>query len=152
MAGVGAVVADLQGAGRRRVGVIAHGDGAADQQRIDFVEAAVKADGAVVDDAALGLEQEQVVEVAGGIDVAHVLGAARPLLQRGVAVQAAMGGEVVFAFEVGPQAPVEGVETGAVGRRQGGEQLGAQGAEEAFDLALALRLIGAPWGSGQAAR
>ena len=37
MAGVGTVVADLQGAGRRRVGVVAHGDGAVDQQRIDFV-------------------------------------------------------------------------------------------------------------------
>ena len=64
-----------------------------------------------------GDETPWVIPRSWWIDVAHVLGAARPLLQRGVAVQAAMGGEVVFAFEVGRQESVEGVETGAVGRR-----------------------------------
>ena len=89
--GLGAVVEDLQRSAGRGGRVVAQGDGAADQQRIDFVDAAVEADGAVVDDAALGLEQEQIVQFAGVLGVVDLCGAQRPLIERGVAVQAAMG-------------------------------------------------------------
>ena len=56
--------------GRRRI--VAEHDGLADEEGVDLVEASVEADGSVLHDAALGLEQEQVVEVGAGVGVAHV--------------------------------------------------------------------------------
>ena len=90
-AGVGAVVADLQWAGGRHARVVAEGDRLANEERIDFVEATVQADGAVVHDAALDLEQKHLIEIVGGIEVADLAGAQRPLVERGVAVQPAVG-------------------------------------------------------------
>ena len=69
---------------------------------------------AVVHDAALGLEQKQVVQIDAGIDVADLAGAQRPLIEGSLAVQSAMGTLMVFAFEVGPQTAVEGVVSGGV--------------------------------------
>lgn len=72
-------------------------------QQLEVVEASVEADGAVVHDAALGLEQKQVIQIVGSIEVADLAGCQRPLFERGLAVQPAMGMVMVFAFEVGPQ-------------------------------------------------
>ena len=68
------VVDDLDGSRRRRIGVVSQGDGVADEHGIDLVETTVEADGAVFHDAALGLEEEEVVEVRGGVGVAHAVG------------------------------------------------------------------------------
>ena len=59
-------MADLQGARRRRLGVVAQGDGLSHEDGIDLVEPPVQAHGAVLHDAAFGLEEEQVVEVEVG--------------------------------------------------------------------------------------
>ena len=133
---------DLQGPGGRCAGVVADGDGLTDQQRVDLVEAAVEAEGAIVHDAAFGLEQKQVVQIDRLVEVADLLSAQRPLLQGCRGAETAMGTLMVFAFQVGPQAAVEGLDAGGVGGREGAEQLPADGAEEPFDLALARRLMG----------
>ena len=65
------VVDHVEGPAGRRPGVVAQDDVLPDQERIDLVEAAVQADGAVLVDAALDLEEEGVVEVEGGVGVAH---------------------------------------------------------------------------------
>ena len=58
-----AVVDNLDGPRRRRLGVVTQGDGMADEHGIDLVESAVQAHRAVFHDAAFGLEEEEVVEV-----------------------------------------------------------------------------------------
>ena len=52
-----------------------------------------------------------------------------------------MGGVVVLAFDIGPQAPIEGLEVGGVGGLQGSQELTAYGAEPALDFTLASGLI-----------
>ena len=86
-----AVVDDLDGSRRRRLGVVTQGDGLADEHGIDLVESAVQAHRAVFHDAAFGLEEEEVVEVGGGVGVAHVVPSERPLVERGTPVESAMG-------------------------------------------------------------
>ena len=98
-----AVVDDLEGARRRCVGVIAQGDGLADEHGVDLVEPTVQADGAVFHHAAFGLEQEEVVEVEAGVGEAHVVPGERPLVEGGAPVEAAMGRVVVLALDPGPQ-------------------------------------------------
>ena len=73
---------------------------------IDLVEPPVQAHGAVLHDAAFGLEEEQVVEVEVGTGVTHVFACERPLLERGAPVDAAMGRLVVLALDPGPEASV----------------------------------------------
>ena len=58
-----AVVDDLDGPRRRRLGVVAQGDGLADEHGIDIVETSVETQRAVLHDAAFGLEEEEVIEV-----------------------------------------------------------------------------------------
>ena len=113
-----------------------------DEVGVDLVESAVEADGAVFHDAALGLEEEEVVEVEMGVGVAHVLACERPLVEGGASVEAAVGGVVVLALDPGPQGAVERLQ--ALGGCGGevGEHRGAQGAEEAFDFSLPRGLIG----------
>ena len=93
-----AVVDDLDGARRRCVGVVAQGDGLADEHGVDLVESSVETDGAVFHDAAFGLEQEEVVEVEAGVGEAHVVPGERPLVEGGAPVEAAMGRVVVLAL------------------------------------------------------
>ena len=66
----------------------------------------MQAHGAVLHDAAFGLEEEQVVEVEVGTGVTHVFACERPLLERGAPVEAAMGRLVVLALDPGPEAAV----------------------------------------------
>ena len=65
------VVDHVEGPAGRRPGVVAQDDVLPDEDGIGLVEAAVQADGAVLVDAAPGFEEEGVVEVEGGVGVAH---------------------------------------------------------------------------------
>ena len=107
-----AVVDDLDGSRRRCVGVVAQGDGFADEHGVDLVETPVEAQRAVFHHAAFGLEEEEVVEVGGGVEVAHVVPGERPLVERGAPVKSAMGRLVVLALDPGPQGTVQCVEAG----------------------------------------
>ena len=61
---------DVEGPSGRRLRVVAQDDPLPDEEGIDLVEAAVQADGAILVDAAPGLEEEDLVEVEGGVGVA----------------------------------------------------------------------------------
>ena len=136
-------MADLQGARRRRLGVVAQGDGLSHEDGIDLVESPVQAHGAVLHDAAFGLEEEQVVEVEVGAGVTHVFACERPLLERGAPVDAAMGRLVVLALDPGPEAAVERLEArGGIGV-EAFEPGGAKRSEEALDFPLSRWLPGA---------
>ena len=136
-------MADLQGARRRRLGVVAQGDGLPHEDGIDLVEPPVQAHGAVLHDAAFGLEEEQVVEVEVGTGVTHVFACERPLLERGAPVEAAMGRLVVLALDPGPEAAVERLEAqGGIGV-EAFEPGGAERSEEALDFPLSRWLPGA---------
>ena len=74
----------------------------ADEHGVDLVETPVEAQRAVFHHAAFGLEEEEVVEVGGGVEVAHVVPGERPLVERGAPVEAAMGRLVVLALDPGP--------------------------------------------------
>ena len=137
------VVDNLDGARRWCVGVVAQGDGFADEHGVDLVEPSVEADGAVFHHAAFGLEEEEVVEVEVGVGVAHVVPGERPLVERGAPVESAMGRLVVLALDPGPQGAVQCVEAGGGLGGEVGEPGGAKGAEEAFDFSLPRGLIGA---------
>ena len=129
-------MADLQGARRRRLGVVAQGDGLPHEDGIDLVEPPVQAHGAVLHDAAFGLEEEQVVEVEVGAGVTHVFACERPLLERGAPIEAAMGRLVVLALDPGPEAAVERLEArGGIGV-EAFEPGGAKRPEEALDFPL----------------
>ena len=83
-----------------------------------------------------GLEEEEVVEVGAGVGVAHVRACERPLVERGPAVEAAVGGAVVLALDPGPQGAVQRLQAHRGGGGEGGEPSCAQGPEEAFDFPL----------------
>ena len=104
LAGGLAVEDDLERTVGRRCGIVAQDDGAADEDGVGFVEASVEADGAVLHDAALDLEQEHVVEVGTGIGVADVGAGGGPPVQGRLAVEAPVRGLVVLAFDPGPEA------------------------------------------------
>ena len=136
-------MADLQGARRRRLGVVAQGDGLSHEDGIDLVEPPVQAHGAVLHDAAFGLEEEQVVEVEVGTGVTHVFACERPLLERGAPIEAAMGRLVVLALDPGPEAAVERLGAqGGIGV-EAFEPGGAKRPEEALDFPLSRWLPGA---------
>ena len=137
-----AVVDDLDGSRRRCIGVVTQGDGFADEDGIDLVEPAVQAQRAVFHHAAFGLEEEEVVEVGGGVEVAHVVPGERPLLERGAPVEAAMGRLVVLALDPGPQGAVQCVEAGGGLSGEMAQPGGAKGSEEALDLSAPGGLIG----------
>ena len=148
-AGVATVVDDLERPRRRYARVVAQGHGRADQERVDLVQTAVERYGAVFHDPAFGLEQKQIVEIDGGVDVAHLAAGEAPLIEGRFAVgQAAMRGVVVFTLDVGPQTPIEGLEGGGVGGLQGGQELTAYGAEPALDFSFSGRLIRAGMDQG----
>ena len=137
------VVDDCDGSRRRGVWVVTQGDGLADEHGVDLVEPTVEAQRAVLHDAALGLEEEEVVEVCAGVGVAHVRACEGPLVEGGAPVEAAMGGEVVLALDPGPQGAVQRLKAlGGLGG-EAGEPGGAKGAEEALDFSLSGGLVGA---------
>ena len=137
-----AVVDDLDGPRRRRLGVVTQGDGLADEHGIDFVESAVEAQRAVFHDAAFGLEEEEVVEVCGGVGVAHVVAGERPLVEGGTGVEAAMGRLVVLALDPAPQAAVQRFEARSRLVVKAAEPGGAKGSEPSLDFSLSGGLIG----------
>ena len=103
----------------------------------------MQAHGAVLHDAAFGLEEEQVVEVEVGAGVTHVFACERPLLERGAPVDAAMGRLVVLALDPGPEAAVERLEAqGGIGV-EAFEPGGAERSEEPLDFPLSRWLPGA---------
>ena len=125
------------------LGVVAQGDGVPHEDGIDLVEPPVQAHGAVLHDAAFGLEEEQVVEVEVGTGVTHVFACERPLLERGAPVDAAMGRLVVLALDPGPEAAVERLEAqGGIGV-EAFEPSGAERPEEPLDFPLSRWLPGA---------
>ena len=139
------VVDDLDGARRRRVGVVAQGDGFADEHGVDLVESSVQAHRSVFHHTAFGLEEEEVVEVEAGVGVAHVVPGEGPLVERGAPVESAVGGLVVLALDPGPQGAVQRLK--ALGGL-GGEVAqpgGAKRAEEALDFSLPRGLVGRAW-------
>ena len=137
-----AVVDDLDGPRRRRLGVVTQGDGLADEHGIDFVESAVQAQRAVFHDAAFGFEEEQVVEVCGRVGVAHVVPGERPLVEGGAGVEAAMGRLVVLALDPAPQAAVQRFEARSRLVVEAAEPGGAKGSEPPLDFPLSGWLIG----------
>ena len=133
----------VQGTFRRRGRVLQQGHLLPDQRGVDFVEDRVQADCAILVHPALVAEAEELVEIQVRVGAAHVFRRQGPLVQRRAPVQAAVRALVVLAFQ--PRAPL-GVERGQrtrVGLLQVRQELGPDGAEEAFDLALAGRLVGA---------
>ena len=131
-----AVVDDLDGPRRRRLGVVTQGDGLADEHGIDFAESAVEAQRAVFHDAAFGLEEEEVIEVCGGVGVAHAVAGERPLVEGGTGVEAAMGGLVVLALDPAPQAAVQRFEARSRLVVEAAEPGGAKGSESSLDFSL----------------
>jgi len=69
---------------------------------VDLVDDAIKAHRAVFLDRALGLEEEDLVEVEGRVWEVHLIGAAGPALQRCLPLQSAVGGVMVLALDPGP--------------------------------------------------
>ena len=100
----------------------------------------MQGDGAIVLDFALVFEQEQLIEVHGGIGVAQALGGLRPALQWGLLIEAAVRLLVVFALDPQGQAPIQRCQTGGVPVGEFGGELGAAGAEEALDFPFSLGL------------
>ena len=101
-------------------------------------------------DASFGFEEEDVVEVEGGVGVAHAGRGQGPLLERGAALEAAMGGVVILALDPRPQAAVQGLEAVEDRRIEMGEPAGAKGSEPTLDLALSGGLIGPGMDQGDA--
>ena len=128
------VVDDCDGSRRRGVWVVTQGDGLADEHGVDLVEPAVEADGTVLHDAALGLEEEEVVEVEVG--VAHVVPGERPLVERGAPVESAVGRLVILALDPGPQGAVQCVEAGGGLGGEVAQPSGAKRSEESLDFSL----------------
>ena len=124
------------------VGVVAQDDGLADEHGVDLVEPSVQAHRAVFHHAALGLEQEQVVEVEAGVGVAHVVTGERPLVERGASVESAMRRLVVLALDPGPQGAVQCVEAGGGLGGEVAQPSGAKRPEEALDFSLSGGLVG----------
>ena len=123
-------------------GIVQQDDVLADERGVDLVEGALEADGAVLADAALEAVAEERVEIGVGADKADAGGGAGPGIERGFAVEAAVGAEMVLAFAPGGPAGVEGVEAAGVVLAEQGQELHADGAEEAFDLAASGGLVG----------
>ena len=124
------VMDDPDRARRRCLWVVAQGHGLPHEQGIDLVQASLQAHGAVLHDASFGLEQEQVVEVEGGVGVAHAVAGERPLLEGGARVEATMGSVVVLALDPRPEASVERLEALGVFVPEVAEPSGAQGSEK----------------------
>ena len=101
-------------------------------------------------DEAPGLEEEDLVEVEGGIGVADACTGQCPLLERRAPLDAAMGGVVILALDPGPEAAVQGLEAVQSLRIEVVEPAGAQRPEEALDLTLPSRLIGPGMDEGHA--
>lgn len=59
-----AAIENLQGTAWRSLRIVAKGDRLADELGADLVDAAIEADGAIVMDLALGLEQTEVTSAA----------------------------------------------------------------------------------------
>ena len=87
------VVDDLDGGRRRCVGVVAQGDGLADEPGVALVEPCVEAHRWVFHHAAFGLEEEEVVEVCAGVGRAHVVACEGPTGRGGYARRVRGGGE-----------------------------------------------------------
>ena len=125
------------------MGVVAQGDGLADEPGVDLVEPCVEAHRWVFHHAAFGLEEEEVVEVCAGVGRAHVVACEGPRVEGGAPVESAVGGEGVLALDPGPHGAVQRVKAlGGLGGEVG-EPRGAQGAEEALDVSLSGGLTGA---------
>jgi hypothetical protein len=107
-----ALIVDLDAAGEV-AGVVAQGDGLADQRGVDLEDDAVETDGAVLLDLALLLEEEEVGEVLRG--ERDVRRRARPLLAGRGVVQAAVGRVEVLVLDPGPEPLIEGVQRLGVG-------------------------------------
>ena len=135
LAGLLAVVQDRDGSVAGDGGVVQQDDVLADERGVDLVQGALEADGAVLADTALEAVAEERVEIGVGADEADAGGGAGPGVERGFAVEAAVGAEMVLAFAPGGPAGVEGVEAAGVVLAEQGQELHAHGAEEALDLA-----------------
>lgn len=72
---------------------------------------------------ALGLEEEQIIQIEVGLGEAHVLGALAPTLERGLAIESAVRCVVIFALDPGPEATIERLEALRILGYQPGEQL-----------------------------
>jgi len=112
-------------------GVVPEQDGLADQRGIDLVGDAVQTDRAVLLDFPLLLEEKEIAEIARQRDRP---GVARPAIRRRVAVEAAVRGLVVLAFDTRPQASIERLEVVGVRLRQGRQQLEAHRPKPALEL------------------
>ena len=117
-------------------GIEAQRDLLPDQRRLDLVDDTLEADRAVLMHLAFGLEQEQIVQVQGGLGEAHLLGALRPALQGRFPVEPVMRRLVVLAFDPAPEAAIEGFQALGVGRAEAAQQLRPHGLEEPLDFPL----------------
>ena len=122
-------------------GVIAHGDVFADERGVDLVDGAVQTQCSVFLDPVFGLEEEQLVEVEGGLWVSDFVGRLCPALEWSLAIESAMRGVMVLAFDKGPEFAVEGFEGGGVIGAEVSQQLGANGSEPALDVSFSLWLV-----------
>ena len=103
-------------------GIVAQRHGVADESGVDFEERAVQAHGAIALNAALGLEEEQGIQIEAWAGQAHLLGAHGPAIQRRLILEAAMRRLVILALDPGPQTAIEGLEAVGVGRGEAAER------------------------------
>ena len=134
-----AVVNEQAAVGRRHGGVIAQDDAFADQGGRQLEQDAVESDGGVAVDLAGDLVAERLCQVDGGIERHDEMALGEPGIQRGGALQAAVGRAVIFAFQPGVEALVEIGDAGQLVDLQRGQELLADGAEESFHFPAASR-------------
>ena len=120
---------------------VAQRDGLTDQRGVDLEDDAVEADGAIVLDLALLLEEKERGQILCG--ERDVVGGAGPLLARRGVLQAAMRRVEILVLNPGPEALIERVEGARVGLEQGRQELEADGPKPALELPLSLRREGA---------
>ena len=143
-----AVTEDDGDAARGTRRIVAERDGFADERRVDFVHHAAETDGAVLLHLALLLEEEELVEMIGGLR--QSAGGRGPARERRFALESAMRRLVVLVLEPGPEAAIQRVETARVPVDERGQELSPTRAKEPFNLPLRLRLVGAGVDQGHA--
>lgn len=124
---------DIAGEARR---VIAQRHRLADERGVDLEDDAVEADGAILLDLSFLLEEKERGQVLRG--QRDVVGGAGPLLARRGVLQPAVWRVEVLVLDPGPEALIERVERARIGLEQRGQELSADGAKPALQLALPL--------------
>src|SRR3989304_1588738 len=132
----GAALDDEGDAAGQPRGVVAQRDGLADERGIDLEDDAVEADGAIVLDLALLLEEKELGQGLRG--QRHMVGGTGSLLAGRGVLQPAGRGVEILVLDPRREALIECVERARVGLEQRGQELEPDGAKPALELAFSL--------------